>query len=183
MNNDAKVRLSWIKLYQRLNHTSKVCDHFGISRFTLRMWVKCYSERGNEGLQELSGKPHNSPASKIDNKQKEIIISLRKDRKLGTRRIQGELKRLYQISLSLGSIHKVIKKNMVYHICRRKDIIAKQLSVIIVKFLVQEFRWMFARLHLDYINTRQLMIAPDTKFDSNYCRNLCQLLQNKREFY
>ncbi len=111
MNNDVKVKLSWIRLYQRLNHAGKVCDHFGISRFTLRKWIKRYEEKGADGLQELSRKPHNSPASKITDEQKEIIISLRKDRKLGTRRIQSELKRLHQISLSLASIHKVIKKH------------------------------------------------------------------------
>ena len=111
MNNDAKVKLSWVRLYQKLNHAGKVCDHFSISRFTLRKWFKRYEEKGIEGLQELSRKPHNSPASKIDGKQEEIIISLRKDRKLGTRRIQSELKRLHKISLSLATIHKVIKKH------------------------------------------------------------------------
>lgn len=111
MNNDAKVKLSWVRLYQKLNHAGKVCDHFSISRFTLRKWFKRYEEKGIEGLQELSRKPHNSSASKIDGKQEEIIISLRKDRKLGTRRIQSELKRLHKISLSLATIHKVIKKH------------------------------------------------------------------------
>ena len=111
MNNDIKLKLSWIRLYQRLKHAGKVCDHFGISRFTLRKWVKRFEEKGVDGLQELTRKPHNSPASKITDKQKEIIISLRKNRKLGTRRIQSELKRPYQISLSLASIHKVIKKH------------------------------------------------------------------------
>jgi transposase InsO family protein len=53
----------------------------------------------------------NSPAGKIDDEQKEIIISLHKNRKLGTRRIQSELKRLHRISLSLATIHKVIKKH------------------------------------------------------------------------
>jgi len=49
----------------------------------LRKWLKRYEEKGVDGLQELSRKPHNSPASKIDDKQREIIISLCQDRKLG----------------------------------------------------------------------------------------------------
>jgi len=40
----------------------------------LRKWIKHYEEKGIEGLHELSRKPHNSPASKIDYEQKEIII-------------------------------------------------------------------------------------------------------------
>ena len=44
MNNDIELKLSWIRLYQKLNHAGKVCDHFGISRFTLRKWLKRYAE-------------------------------------------------------------------------------------------------------------------------------------------
>ncbi|MDR0774736.1 MAG: helix-turn-helix domain-containing protein, partial [Rickettsia sp.] len=42
MDAKIKLRLSWIKLYKQLEHAGKVCEHYGISRFTLRKWYKRY---------------------------------------------------------------------------------------------------------------------------------------------
>jgi transposase len=39
----------------------KVCDHFGISRFTLRKWLKRYELSGMEALNDLSCRPLISP--------------------------------------------------------------------------------------------------------------------------
>ena len=53
-----KTRLGWIKLYQEVKDAGIVCRRCGISRPTLRKWVKRYEERGEEGLKELSRRPH-----------------------------------------------------------------------------------------------------------------------------
>lgn len=42
-----------------------------------------------------------------------LILNLRKKRKLGVKRIRSELYRLHGISLSLATIHKVLKKNYI----------------------------------------------------------------------
>ena len=97
LDSKSKLRMSWIKKYEELNHAGKVCDHFGISRFTLRKWVKRYESSGVEGLCDLSSRPHNFPNQKISQEQEKIILDLRKNRKLGARRIQNELKRLNKI--------------------------------------------------------------------------------------
>ncbi|KIE04088.1 Transposase, partial [Candidatus Jidaibacter acanthamoeba] len=113
MDTKVKNRLKWIKLYEELGDAKEVCQHFGISRFTLRKWSKRYKERGMEGLKNISTRPKNSPLQKRDEINEEIILTLRKERKLGVRRIQSELKRLHEISLSVATIHKVLKKHEV----------------------------------------------------------------------
>jgi hypothetical protein len=42
-----------------------------------------------------------------------LILDFRKKRKLGARRIQNELKRLHDISLSLAATHEVLRRNKV----------------------------------------------------------------------
>lgn len=103
-------RLKWIELYQKLGHLGKVCQHFGMSRATLNKWIKRYKELGKEGLIDLSSKPKFFPSQKRNEANELLIITLRKKRKLGARRLQSELKRLHHISFSLSTIHKVLKK-------------------------------------------------------------------------
>ncbi len=60
-----------------------------------------------------SRRPHSSPSTKITIEMAALILDLRKSRNLGARRLQSELLRLHNISLSLASIHKVFKKHQV----------------------------------------------------------------------
>ena len=69
LDSKIKLRLSWIRRYEELNHAGKVCDHFGISRFTLRKWLKRYELSGIEGLYDLSSRPHNFPNKKVSKEQ------------------------------------------------------------------------------------------------------------------
>ena len=59
---------------------------------------------------DLSSIPKNCPLQKRNEIDETLIINLRKERKLGARRIQSELKRLHNISFSTATIHKVLKK-------------------------------------------------------------------------
>ena len=95
MDDKFNLRLKWIKLYQQLGNASKVCEHFGISRLTLRKWVKRYQQQGDDGLIRLKSKPKSSPLQKRNATNEQLILNLRSERKLGARRIQSELKRLY----------------------------------------------------------------------------------------
>lgn len=113
MDDKFKLRLKWIELYQQLGNTSKTCEHFGISRFTLRKWIKRYKQQGQDGLLSLSSKPNNSPSQKRDATNEQLILSLRSERKLGARRVQSELNRLYNITFSLSTIHKVFSKHAI----------------------------------------------------------------------
>jgi transposase InsO family protein len=110
MDSKVKLRLNWIKLYKKLGHAGKACQHYNISRFTLRKWCKRYEEFGEKGLENLSSRPKTSPLQKTNISSDQLILHLRKTRKLGARRIQAELKRLHALSFSFATIHKVFKK-------------------------------------------------------------------------
>ena len=56
-----KARLTWVQLYQEVQDAGLVCSRCGISRPTLRKWLKRYAEGGKEALIEESRKPYTSP--------------------------------------------------------------------------------------------------------------------------
>jgi len=109
MDADIRKRLRWVQLYEELGNAGVVCLRCGISRPTLRKWWARYQALGEEGLREESRRPKSSPAKKVFSDQEKLIADLRK-RKLGHRRIQNELHRLYEISLSTATIHKVLER-------------------------------------------------------------------------
>lgn len=113
MEHQVRMRLKWVRLFEETGNASKVSRRCGISRPTLRKWYGRYRVLGVEGLQDQSRRPHRSPNSKITPEIESLILDIRKKRKLGARRIQSELKRLYSMSLSLASIHKVLSRNKV----------------------------------------------------------------------
>tara|TARA_B100001059_G_C17755225_1_gene539492 strand:+ start:158 stop:1123 length:966 start_codon:yes stop_codon:yes gene_type:complete len=129
MNKEIKQRLTWIKLYEETQNAGLVCRRCGISRPTLRKWLKRYEESGLEGLKDVSKRPHRSPNTKVSDEVESWILSLRKKRKLGARRIQNELLREHNFQLSLASIHKVLTKNEVKPLVfqrKKKDFIRYQ---------------------------------------------------------
>ena len=107
MEPEIKRRLRWIELYEQTGNAGLVCLKCGISRPTLRLWWQRYQEQGVEGLAAHSSCPHTSPAKKTFEKEEQWISQLRK-RRMGARCIQSELKRQYDCSVSLATIHKVL---------------------------------------------------------------------------
>ncbi len=118
MDKEIKQRLLWVQLYQTTGDAGLVCRRCGISRPTLRKWVKRYLECGLEGLQSHSRKPLNSPNKKVGDKEEKLILELRQKRNLGARPLQSELKRQFEISLSVATIHKVLSRYQVKPIKR-----------------------------------------------------------------
>jgi transposase InsO family protein len=114
-----KTRLGWIKAYQEIKNAGIVCRRCGISRPTLRKWLKRYKENGIDGLKELSRIPHNS-GSKVTQEHEKLILALRNELKLGVRRVQSEIKRHNDIALSLATIHKVFKKNNLPYLQKKR---------------------------------------------------------------
>lgn len=119
MNREIRQRFTWISLYQQLHDAGLVCRRCGISRPTLRKWIQRYQEQGDKGLLSKSRKPINQPKKKIFQIQEEWILSLRKERKLGARRIQHELERLHNFHLSLATIQKVRQKHKCKQLVRK----------------------------------------------------------------
>lgn len=113
MNREIQQRLTWVKLYEESGDFALVCRRCGISRPTLRKWWKRYQQDGIDGLKSQSKRPQNSPSKKITSNIESLILEMRFRRNLGARRLQSELFRLHEISLSMASIHKVLSKHNV----------------------------------------------------------------------
>lgn len=120
MNQEIRTRLRWINYYQSSGNLGVTCQRCGISRPTLRKWLKRYQESGLDGLVSKSRRPHSAPNKKIFVEQEQQVLRLRKEDNLGARRIQNELKRQHQFSLSLATIHKILVKNDVKPLRRPK---------------------------------------------------------------
>jgi len=111
MNREIRQRLKWVLLYEETKNAGLTCRRCGISRPTLRKWLRRYHQNGIKGLESQSRRPHTSPKTKVGNIESNLILKLRKDRNLGARRIQSELNRLHNINLGVATIHKVLVKN------------------------------------------------------------------------
>lgn len=109
MDDQIRMRLKWVQLYEELGNAGIVCQHCGISRPTLRKWWTRYQEMGVDGLQEPCHRPNSSPIQKVRPIHVQLISDLRQ-LKLGHRRIQNELKRLHDISFSTARFHKVLER-------------------------------------------------------------------------
>lgn len=113
MKPEVRQRLKWVKLYEVTGNAGLVCLKCGISRPTLRKWLRRYEQFGLSGLKNLSRRPKNSPNVKVGPHEESLILELRKQRNLGARRIKNELQRLHSISLSIATIHKTLTRNNV----------------------------------------------------------------------
>lgn len=109
MDDEIRKRLRWVQLYEENGNAGIVCLRCGISRPTLRKWWRRYQELGLEGLKEESRRPKTSPNRKVTPVHEQFIADLRK-RRLGHRRIQNELGRLHDLTLSTSTIHKVLER-------------------------------------------------------------------------
>jgi transposase InsO family protein len=104
-------RRSWILAYRTLGDAGAVCRRFGISRPTLRKWLGRYEREGDVGLRARSRRPHHSSTLKVGERQEVLILSLRRERRLGVKRLRNELLRLHEVRLSVATIHKVLTRH------------------------------------------------------------------------
>lgn len=102
------ARLIWVQMYERTGHAGLTCRRCGISRPTLRKWWHRYRAAGIAGLAERSRRPLRSPGRKVLDVEEERILTLRRGRKLGIKRLRNELRRLHGLRLSVDTIHKVL---------------------------------------------------------------------------
>ena len=130
MDHEAKRRLTWVQLYQATGDAGFVCRRCGISRPTLRKWLERYAQAGEVGLISRSRRPARSPNQKVFALEEGWILALRRERKLGARRIQHELRRGYQCFLSLETIHKVLTRHPTPPVRRpKRPVIPKRYSM------------------------------------------------------
>jgi transposase InsO family protein len=108
---DARTRLGWIRLYEELSNAGVVCRRCGIARPTLRKWWRRYQVEGVAGLEARSHRPHHSPGRKVFAEEEELILRLRRERKLGIKMLRNELARRHGLGLALETIHKVLVRH------------------------------------------------------------------------
>lgn len=112
MSPEAKKRLKWIEVFEATGHAGRTCLKCGISRPSLRKWLRRYQAAGPAGLESRSRRPDRSPNRKVTEQHVQWILEFRKAQ-LGARRIQSELLWRHELKLSLSTIHKVLKRNQV----------------------------------------------------------------------
>lgn len=106
----AAIRLRWMELLQRTGNAAEVCAAFGISRPTLRKWSRRFEERGPAGLQEPTRAPASSPNRKVFAAEEALILSLRREKRLGVHRLRSELRHGHGLELSADTILKVLRR-------------------------------------------------------------------------
>ena len=120
-----QTRRKWISLYEETGDAGLVCRRFcrrcGISRPTLRKWWRRFQEHGEQGLCSNSRRPHSSPNSKVTPQHEELILGLRRERKLGPLRIQAELLRLHDLRFSTATIWKVLDRHQAKPLQHRRS--------------------------------------------------------------
>jgi transposase len=110
MEAQVKMRLGWIEHYQKSGNISLSSRRCGISRVTLTKWLNRFQQRGMSGLSNQSRRPRRCPPPKVTAEHRVWIRELRQ-RRLGPRRIQGELERRHQVHLSTATIYRVLKQD------------------------------------------------------------------------
>ena len=106
-----KARLGWVELYAQTGDAGLVCRRCGISRPTLRKWWRRYQAAGPAGLVEQSRRPRRLAAQKVFAEHETLILSLRRDRKLGIKQLRNELVRQHDLTLSLDTIQRVLVRH------------------------------------------------------------------------
>ena len=108
---DARTRLGWVRLYEQLGNAGVACRRCGISRPTWRKWWRRYQAEGEAGLETRSHRPRTLPGRKVFDEQEALILRLRRERKLGIKRLRNELARRHGLKLALDTIHKVLVRH------------------------------------------------------------------------
>ena len=104
-------RAAWIAAYLEVRDAGAVCRRFGISRPTLRKWLGRYDANGEAGLRDQSRCPLTSPARKIEDVEEALILDLRRERRLGVKRLRHELHRLHGVRVAPSTVHKVLLRH------------------------------------------------------------------------
>ena len=81
---DLRLRLKLIAAYREIKDAGAVCRRFGISRPTLRKWLRRYETEGEAGLRSQSRRPHRSPMTKVEAAEEAMILVMRQKRRLGS---------------------------------------------------------------------------------------------------
>jgi transposase-like protein len=120
MEQSERVRLGWVKLYERVQDAGVVCRRCGVSRPTLRKWWRRYLAHGPAGLVSHSRRPRRCAGRKVFSREEQLICALRQERRLGSKRLRNELMRIHGVRLSAATIHKVLLRHQINRLPQRR---------------------------------------------------------------
>ncbi len=103
-----KARQTWVDTYRETGEAELTCRRCGIYRPTLRKWHRRFKTDGEAGLRSKSRRPHKTAASKRTDALTDRVLTLRKERNLGSKRLQAELLRIDGVRLSTPTLHRVL---------------------------------------------------------------------------
>ncbi|MBK9123500.1 MAG: helix-turn-helix domain-containing protein [Chloroflexi bacterium] len=69
MDREQKQRLGWVKLYLETGDAGMTCRRCGISRPTLRKWIRRFQAEREDGLRSRSHRPLPTPGQKVQAQQ------------------------------------------------------------------------------------------------------------------
>lgn len=105
----SRARYSWVLMYEDTGDAGLTCRRCGISRPTLRHWWRRYVQFGKDGLASESRARTNPPQLKLTSEGVELILQLRRSRKVGPKSLQSILEREHSLRLSTATIWKVLR--------------------------------------------------------------------------
>ncbi len=114
------ARLTWVRTYHETRNAGLTCRRCGISRPTLRKWVRRFDADGLPGLQSRDRTPHRLAPTKLTPELVERVLTMRRTRNLGSKRLQAELLREGGIRLSTSTLHKALSRAAVPPLRRPK---------------------------------------------------------------
>jgi putative transposase len=104
-----EARKRVIKTYEETKSIRKTAKLWGTSRLVVRKWLKRYKEKGEEGLKDLSRRPKRCPWRTVLPIEKKVI-SMRKEKGYGRRRIAWFLLREEKIEISENTITHILRR-------------------------------------------------------------------------
>jgi transposase InsO family protein len=110
MNAELKRRSTWVSMYKETGDAGLTCRRCGISRPTLRKWMRRFEQHGQMGLVSQSTRPTGSPNRKVDQTVQAAILEMRRAKNIGARRIQIELGFAKELWLSRTIIQRALDR-------------------------------------------------------------------------
>jgi len=106
-NGDISRKLQAIKS-AKVHGISKVAEIFGISRVALMAWITSFSKDGIEGLKLKEGRGRKPPLSDLE--MDALKKLLEQDHSLTIKAMRIRIQELFSKTLSMSTVHNIIKR-------------------------------------------------------------------------
>jgi putative transposase len=112
------------ELVEEGRSVSELSRRYGLSRKTIHSWKRRYEQKGLEGLEPRSRRPHRSPRGAISQQWKDAILELKRRRRTwGPKKLVAELKRRHpdKRMISQRAVGRLLRASGLSHDRRRRS--------------------------------------------------------------